>query len=246
MGVAARYAAIGVVATLAAAAALILLLPQHQEPTHYASTPNGYQGFIPRSVVDHNGRKNPTGDLILDNKTIIRNTIWDGKYSDTIIENHNEIVRLNNKFVGEINPVNNQPYVPLQDVYVIKGQVPIKEITINGQTHYVIYANKIDEANVAGFYTYKEWVDDFVAAMNTPGTTTARLPGDSPVFKWTNTIGTVAEQTKIYGQYGLGGGGLLLILPNRTIIPYGDSINIPAGIHLSNFVAPKLVYNPSS
>ena len=53
MGLAARYAAAGVVAALAAAAVLILLLPQHQEPTHYAGTPNGYQGFIPRGVVDY-------------------------------------------------------------------------------------------------------------------------------------------------------------------------------------------------
>jgi len=121
MGLAARYAAIGVVAALAAAAVLILLLPQHQELTHYAGTPNGYQGFIPRGVVDYNGRKNPTGDLILDNKTTIRNTIWDGKYSDTIIQNHNQIVKLNNDFVGKIDPVNKQPNVPLQDVYVIKG-----------------------------------------------------------------------------------------------------------------------------
>jgi hypothetical protein len=247
MGLAARYAAVGVVAALAVAAVLILLLPQHQEPTHYAGTPNGYQAFIPRGVVDHDGRKNPTGDLILDNKTTIRNTIWDGKYSDTIIQNHNQIVKLNNEFVGKINPVNKQPYVPLQDVYVIKGQVPIKEITINGQTYYVIDANKINEANVAGFYTYKEWVDDFVAALNTPGTYAAGLPGNSPVFKWTNTVGTVAEQTKLYGQYVRGFfGGLALVQPNGSIIPYGINTNVPIGTHLLNFINPKQLYNSSS
>jgi hypothetical protein len=245
MGLAARYAAIGVVAALATAAALILLLPQHQEPTNYAGTPNGYQGFIPRGVVDHNGRKNPTGDLILDNKTTIRNTIWDGKYSDTIIQNHNEIIRLNNYFVGKTNPVNNQRYVPLQDVYVIKGQVPIKEITINGQTYYLIDANKINEANIAGFYTYKEWVDDLVATLNTPGTYAAELPGDSPVFKWTNTIGTVAYQTKVYGRYGPFSGGVVLVQPNGTIIPYGISINI-AGSSFINYIFVGKLYNPPS
>jgi len=127
MGVAARYAAIGVVAALAAAAVLILLLPQHQEHTQYAGTPNGYQGFVPRGVVDHDGRKNPTGDLILDNGTTLHNTIWHGKYSDTIIQNHNEIIQLNNYFVGKINPLNNQPYVPLQDVYVIKDKYQLSK-----------------------------------------------------------------------------------------------------------------------
>jgi hypothetical protein len=238
MGVAARYVAIGVVAALAVAAVLILLLPQHQEPTHYAGTPNGYQGFIPRGVVDHNGRKNPTGDLILDNGTTLHNTIWDGKYSDTIIQNHNEIVELNNYFVGKIDPVNNQPYVPLQDVYAIKGQVPIKEITINGQTYYVIDANKIDKANIAGFYTYKEWVDDFVAAMNTPGTYAAVLPVNSPVFKWQNLTGTVAYQTMLYQPYGSFDGRLILVLPNKTIIPYGAIIDI-AGVSLNSYSMPR-------
>jgi len=244
MGLAARYAAAGVVAALAAAAVLILLLPQHQEPTHYAGTPNGYQGFIPRGVVDHDGRKNPTGDLILDNKTTIRNTIWDGKYSDTIIQNHNQIVKLNNDFVGKINPVNKQPYVPLQDVYVIKGQVPIKEITINGQTYYVIDANKINEANIAGFYTYREWIDKFMAAINTPGTYAAGLPGNSPVFQWTNTTGTVAYQTMVYGGYGAGPGGYVLVLPNKTIIPYGIPFS-PAGSAIP-FNSPHQTYNLSS
>jgi len=245
MGLAARYAAIGVVAALAAAAALILLLPQHQEPTHYAGTPNGYQGFIPRGVVDHDGRKNPTGDLILDNKTTIRNTIWDGKYSDTIIQNHNQIVKLNNYFVGKTNPVNKQQYVPLQDFYVIKGQVPIKQVTINGQTYYVIDANKINEANIAGFYTYREWIDKFMAAINTPGTYAAGLPGNSPVFQWTNTTGTVAYQTMVYGGYGAGPGGYVLVLPNKTIIPYGVNGDV-IGVALRNFYVPNQTYNPSS
>jgi hypothetical protein len=246
MGLAARYAAIGVVAALAAAAVLILLLPQHQEPTHYAGTPNGYQGFIPRGVVDHDGRKNPTGDLILDNGTTLHNAIWHGKYSDTIIQNHNQIVKLNNDFVGKIDPVNKQPYVPLQDFYVIKGQVPIKQVTINGQTYYVIEADKINEANVAGFYTYDKWVPNFVAAINTPGTHATELPGNSPVFQWTNTTGTVAYQTIKYVQYGLSGaGGYILVLPNKTIIPYGPFTNI-AGPSLNNYIVVRQVYNPSN
>jgi len=38
----------------------------------------------------------------------------------------------------------------------------------------------------------------FVAAINTPGTYAAGLPGNSPVFQWTNTTGTVAYQTMRY------------------------------------------------
>jgi hypothetical protein len=57
--------------------------------------------------------------------------------------------------------------------------------------------------------------------LNTPGTYAAGLPGNSPVFKWTNTIGTVAYQTMVYGQYGPFSGGAVLVLPNKTIIPYG-------------------------
>jgi hypothetical protein len=244
-----RYVLIPIVI---AAFALLVLFGIHGLPTpnneniQYVGSPDGYQGFVPKGIINYEGQTNPKGDLILDNGKVLNNAIWHGKYSDTIAQNHNEIIRLNNHFVGKINSVNNQPYVPLQDVYVIKGQVPIKEITINGQTYYVIDANKINEANIAGFYTYKEWVDDLVAAMNTPGTAAARLPGDSPVFKWTNTIGTVAYQTKVYGQYGPFAGGAVLLQPNGTIISYGVCDRIPAGIYLSNFYAPKQVYNISS
>jgi len=233
-----------------AAFALLTLFGIHGLPSpnneniQYVGSPDGYQGFVPKGVINYEGQTNPRGDLILDNGKVLNDAIWHGKYSDTIIQNHNEIVELNNYFVGKINPVNNQPYAPLQGVYVIKGQVPIKEITINGQTHYVIYANKINPANIAGFYTYREWVDDFVAALNTPGTTAARLPGDSPVFKWTNTIGTVAYQTKVYGGYGAGPGGYVLVLSNGTIIPYGIPFS-PAGSAIP-FNSPQQIYNPSS
>jgi hypothetical protein len=220
-----RYALIPIVI---AAFALLVLFGIHGLPSpnnkniQYVGSPDGYQGFVPKGVINYEGHTDPRGDLILDNGKVLHNAVWHGKYSDTIVQNHNEIVELNNYFVGKIDPVNNQRYVPLQDVYVIKGQVPIKEITINGQTYYVIDANKINEANVAGFYTYKEWVDDFVAAMNTPGTYAAGLPGNSPVFKWTNTIGTVAYQTMLYQPYyPYLNGGAVLVLPNKTIIPYG-------------------------
>jgi len=223
------------------------LLSPNNENIHYMGSPDGYHAFVPHDTVNHDGHTDPKGDLILDNGSIIHNVIWDGKYSDTIINNHNQIVKLNNDFVGKINPVNNQRYVPLHDFYVIKGQVPIKQITIDGQTYYVIDANKINEANIAGFYTYKEWINNFVTAINTPGTYAAVLPGDSPVFKWTNTTGTVAYQTMKYEQYGLNGaGGYVLILPNnRTIISYGPFTNI-AGPSLNNYIVAQQVYNPSS
>ena len=81
--------------------------------------------------------------------------------------------------------------------------------------------------------------------MNTPGTTAAVLPGDSPVFKWTNTIGTVAYQTMIYGRYGPFDGRVVLVLPNKTIIPYGTTLN-PSGPSLNNYIFVRQTYNPSS
>jgi len=177
------------------------------------------------------------------------NVIWDGQYANTIIKNDNEINELNSQFVGQTDPINNQPYVLLKDVYIIDAnnrQVPIQQAIINGQTYYVIEANNINPADIAGFYTYQGWVNNFVTAMNTPGTKPERLPGNSSLYNQANITGTVAYQTKLYGHYGLGGGGLLLVQSSGTVIPYGENINIPAGIYLSNFVAPQQTYNPSS
>ena len=195
-------------------------------------------------TIDIDGQTDPLGDLILSNGTTLHDVIWDGQYAGTIINNHNQIVQLNNQFVGQTDPINNQPYVPLQDLYVIKGQVPVEQATINGQTYYVIEANKINPADITGFYTYDKWVSNFVAAMNTPGTYAAGLPGNSPVFQWTNTTGTVAYQTTVYGQYGLFSGRDVLVLPNGTIISYGAGT--PYGSALFNFTTPQHTYNPSS
>jgi hypothetical protein len=82
--------------------------------------------------------------------------------------------------------------------------------------------------------------------MNTPGTYAAVLPGNSPVFTWTNITGTVAYQTMVYGQYGSFPGGYVLLLPNKTIISYGVTDNVPGGTPLSDFTTPQQTYNPSS
>jgi hypothetical protein len=196
-------------------------------------------------MINYNGNTDPTGTLILNNGTEIKNVIWDGQYASTIIQNHNQIVQLNSQFVGQTDPINGQQYVPLQDFYVIKGQVPIEQVTINGQTYYVIEASSINPANIAGFYTYQAWVNNFVAAINTPGTYAAVLPGNSPVFTWENLTGTVAYETLIYrnGIRGLDW-GIVLVEPNGTIIPYGSG-GI-AGLALFNFSAPQQSYNLSS
>jgi hypothetical protein len=194
--------------------------------------------------VNYNGHTDPVGTLILPNGTTLPNAVWNGRYAGTIIQNHNQIVQLNSQFIGQTDPVNNQPYVPLQDFYVIKGQVPIQQVAINGQVYYVIDADKISVANIAGFYTYQAWIPNFVAAMNTPGTYAAGLPGNSPVFQWENLTGTVAYQTMVYGGYGAGPGGYVLVLSNKTIIPYGIPFS-PAGSAIP-FDSPQQTYNLSS
>jgi len=243
-----KYAVVGVVvAVVVVATALVLLLQTpHRVPVQYFGSPSGYEAFVPNGqTMDYNGNTDPTGTLILSNGTEIKNVIWDGQYANTIIQNHNQIVQLNSQFVGQTDPVNNQQYVPLQDFYVIKGQVPIEEVTINGQTYYVIDANNINSADIAGFYTYQGWVTNFVEAMNTPGTYAAGLPGNSPVFQWTNTTGTVAYQTIKYEQYGLyASGRAVLVLPTGTIITYG-TIDSLSGTAIP-FDFPQQVYNPPS
>jgi len=244
-----KYVIVGVVVAVVIVTALVLLLQTpHRAPVQYFGSPSGYEAFVPNGqTINYNGHTDPVGDLILDNGKTIHNVIWDGKYSNTIIDNHNQIVQLNNQFVGQTDPINHQPYVPLQDFYVIKGYVPIMNTTIDGQTYYIIDANKINPANIAGFYTYDKWVSNFIEAINTPGTYAAGLPGNSPVFQWENITGTVAYQTLFYQRYiGFSAGGDVLVLSNRTIIPYGAYSNIPIGIYLENFAAPQKSYNPSS
>jgi hypothetical protein len=234
-----------VIVILAALYASGLLRPQAS--VRYLGSPSGYEAFVPNGqTVNYSGQTDPVGDLILSNGTTVHDVIWNGRYASTIINNHNQIVQLNGQFVGQSDPVNNQPYVPLQDLYVIKGQVPVEQATVNGQTYYVIEANKINPADIAGFYTYDKWVSNFVTAMNTPGTYAARLPGNSPVFQWENLTGTVAYQTGLYEGHGAGiGGGAVLVEFNGTIIPYGIASN-PFGSALFNFTTPQYIYNPSS
>jgi len=241
-----KYVIVGVVVVVVVVAALVLLLPTlHRVPVQYVGSSSGYEAFVPSGTINYNGHTDPIGTLILSNGNTIQNVVWDGQYSSTIIQNHNQIVQLNDQFVGQTDPVNNQPYVPLQDFYVIKGQVPIEQVTLNGQTYYVIEANKINPAYIAGFDTYQAWVPNFVTAMNIQGTYAASIPGNSPVFQWTNTTGTVVYQTQLYGQYGSFAGRYVLVLPNGTIIPYG-AIGNTAGASLSNFYSTNQIYNPSS
>jgi hypothetical protein len=207
-------------------------------PVQYVGSPSGYEAFVPNGqTINYDGHTDPVGDLILNNGTTIQDVVWDGQYAGTIIQNHNQIVQLNNQFVGQTDPFNNQQYVPLQDFYVIKGQVPVKQVTINGQTYYVIEANNINPADIAGFYTYQGWVPNFVTAMNTPGTYAAVIPGNSPVYDWANITGTVAYQTKVYQDYMLGSsGGDLLVLPNKTIFSYGSFMPLGSALFIVFFI----------
>jgi hypothetical protein len=244
-----KYVIIGVVVVAAIVIALVLLLQTpHRVPVQYLGSPSGYEAFVPNGqTINYNGQTDPTGTLILTNGTTIHDVIWDGQYANTIIQNHNQIDQLNGQFVGQTDPINGQQYVPLQDLYVIKGPVPVQQVTINGQTYYVINANNINPADIAGFYTYQGWVPNFIAAINTPGTYAAGIPGNSPVYDWTNVTGTLVYETHLYQHYIRGFfGGSTIVQPNGTIIPYGYNANVPGGTPLSNFINPQQLYNPSS
>jgi len=233
-----KYVVVGVVVVVVVVAALTLLPTLHRVPVQYVGSPSGYEAFVPSGTISYNGHTDPTGTLILSNGNTIQNAVWDGQYSGTIIQNHNEIVQLNNQFVGQTDPVNNQPYVPLQDFYVIKGQVPIEQVTINGQTYYVIEASSINPANIAGFYTYPPLIPKFEVAINTPGTYAAGLPGNSPVFQWENLTGTLAYQTSLYNLIRGFFGGYILVQSNGTIIPYGINTNI-FGASFNSYINPS-------
>jgi hypothetical protein len=230
-----KYVVVGVVVVVVVVAALTLLPTLHRASVQYVGSPSGYEAFVPSGTINYNGHTDPTGTLILSNGNTIQNAVWDGQYSGTIIQNHNQIVQLNDQLNGD-----------MQDFYIIKGQVLIEQVTINGQTYYVIEADKINPADIAGFYTYQGWVPNFIAAINTPGTYAAVLPGNSPVFTWDNATGRVADevlQYKVYGGYPSGRD--VLVLPIGTIIPYGVASS-PLGSALSNFTIPQQSYNPSS
>jgi hypothetical protein len=234
--VALKYVIVGVVVVVVVVAALVLLPTLHQAPVQYVGSQNGYEAFVPNGqTINYNGHTDPVGDLILNNGNTIHDVIWDGQYANTIIQNHNQIGQLNNQLNGD-----------MQDFYVIKGPVPAEQVTIDGQTYIVIEADKINPADIAGFYTYQGWVRDFVAAMNTPGTYAAVLPGNSPVFTWDNATGRVADkvlQYKVYGGYPSGRD--VLVPTTGPIIPYGVTSS-PLGSALSNFTIPQQSYNPSS
>jgi hypothetical protein len=233
-----KYVVVGVVVVVVVVAALTLLPTLHQAPVQYVGSPSGYEAFVPNGqTINYNGHTDPVGDLILPNGKTIQDVIWDGQYANTIIQNHNQIVQLNDQLNGD-----------MQDFYLIKGPVPAEQVTIDGQTYYIILAGKINPGDIAGFYTYDKWVRDFVAAMNTPGTYAAVLPGNSPVFQWKNLTKTVAEQTMLYEQYNpyiFVAGGDVLVRPNGTIIPYGVTSS-PLGSALFNFTTPQQSYNPPS
>jgi len=235
------YGLIGVGVAITAAGIILGLHSIYSLPSsnhvQYLGSQNGYEAFVPHDTIPYNGHTDPVGDLILNNGNTIHNVIWDGQYANTIIQNHNQIVQLNNQLNGN-----------MQDFYVIKGQIPIEQVTINGQTYYVIEANSINPGNIAGFYTYQAWVPNFVVAINMPGTYAAGLPGNSPVFQWENLTGTVAYQTMVYKQYNpyiYIAGGDVLVQPNGTIIPYGVTSS-PLGSVLFNFTTPQHTYNPPS
>lgn len=59
------------------------------------------------------------------------------------------------------------------------------------------------------------------------------------------STGTVAYQTKVYGQYEHFPDGPVLVLSNKTIIPYGGIGNV-VGTSLNNYLFPYQGYYSSS
>jgi hypothetical protein len=119
----------------------------------YLGSPNGYQGFVPDGIISYRGHIDPKGELVLDNGTTLNHVIWNGQDVNIIIKNYDAIEQLDK-----------QKHVNLQNVYIIKGEVPTKEVKINGQIYYVIDANRINKRNIIGYITNSPY--RFLAIIN--------------------------------------------------------------------------------
>jgi hypothetical protein len=119
----------------------------------YLGSPNGYQGFVPDGIISYKGHIDPKGELVLDNGTTLNHVIWNGQDANIIIKNYDAIEQLDK-----------QKHVNLQNVYIIKGEVPTKEAKINGQIYYVIDANRINKRNIIGYITNSPY--RFLAIIN--------------------------------------------------------------------------------
>jgi len=241
--VALKYVIIGIVVVVTVvAAALVLLPPSHRAQMQYVGSPSGYEAFVPSGTISYKGQTDPVGDLILPNGTTIHNVILKGPEDNIIIQDHNQVMQLDNQYAGQTDTLNGQQFLKnIQDVYAINGLVQIKQVEVNGQPYYEIY--NIPQPKIAGFLTYNPY--QFEEVINTPGTYVAGLPGNSPVFSYPNAIGTFVYQTTIYSQYGPFAGGAVFVFPNGTIFPYGVITNI-AGSSFNNYIFVQHLYTPSS
>jgi len=241
--VALKYVIVGVVVVAVIAAALTLLLPtQHGAPMQYVGSQSEDMVYVPTGTISYDGQTYPVGDLILPNGTTIHNVILKGPEDNIIIQDHNQVMQLDNQYAGQTDTLNGQPFLnDIVDVYAINGLAQIKQVEVNGQLYYEIY--NIPQPKIAGFLTYNPY--QFEAAINTPGTYTAVLPGNSPVASYPNAIGTFVYQTTLYSQYGPFAGRYVFVFPNGTIFPYGVIINI-AGSSFNNYTVVQHTYTPSS
>ena len=241
--VALKYVIVGVVVVVVVVVAALTLLPTlHQAPVQYVGSPSGYEAFVPSGTISYDGQTYPVGDLILPNGTTIHNVILKGPEDNIIIQDHNQVMQLDAQYAGQTDTLNGQPFLnDIVDVYAIEGLAQIKQVEVNGQLYYEIY--NIPESKIAGFLTYNPY--QFEEVINTPGTTPAGLPGNSPVASYPNAIGTFVYQTTLYSQYGPFAGGYVFVFPNGTIFPYGVITNI-AGSSFNNYILVQHLYTPSS
>jgi hypothetical protein len=197
----------------------------------------GYSGFIPysmRNIKNDEGydyRHNVLlGELVLCDRTIIRPVRWRGQYVRRMSKVYIEIEQLNNHFGGKYQ---------LQTFFVIKGSIPIEEETRRKKEYYLIDGYKKDSKYVEKFFTYSKWVKEFIMAINNPKIEVVRLSPESSIYHKRDSVGRVASQIRQYAQYGPFIGGLALITPRGTIIPYG--VISPSSPIFSTFTSPEKV-----
>jgi hypothetical protein len=197
----------------------------------------GYSEFIPYSMKKikkdkgYENRHNVLeGELVLCDETIISPVRWRGRSVRGMSETYTEIEQLNHHFDGKYQ---------LQAFFVIKGSIPIEKETRRKKEYYVIDGYKKDSKYVAKFFTYSKWVKEFIMAMNNPKIEVVSLSPESSVYRGGGSVERVARRISKYAQYGPFIGGLALITPRGTIIPYG--VIRPSSPIFSTFTSPEKV-----